>query len=566
MTLPTDDRTDMPEQRAADDRRPSGPHEQRQLLAIVEQLADGIVIVGAEGTIRFVNPAAEQLFGRSARELLDSPFGLPMANGEPAAIDVVRPGNATVAAELRVVTITWEGEPARLVSIRDITERRRAEERTHQLERERAARAEAEAANQAKSDLLATMSHELRTPLNAVLGYAELLDLGLGGTLTTQQRHQVDRIRVSGKHLLGLVNQILDLAKMDAGRLTMDLRSFSARATADAAATLVQPITESRGIAFVDKSADGQLARYVGDEDRVRQILLNLLSNAVKFTDAGGTVTLEYGPAAHPDAQARLARGGQWTFFRVTDSGIGIPPDQLSRIFQPFIQVESGHTRTKDGSGLGLTISRRLARLMRGDITVRSTVGEGSAFTLWLPSPEDGDSERSESREVAPPDASRVRGLADVGETLLREAGPLLESFVTRLRAECPTPGAGSLKFSQLADHVACYVADLAGMLIALEESGGQPSGILTDATDIHRLVAGRHGVQRARLGWNEAALRCEYEILRDEVERVVRHGARAAEPAAIEEALGVIARFLDEAQRNSSLSLARATNAPRAD
>jgi hypothetical protein len=139
---------------------------------------------------------------------------------------------------------------------------------------------------------------------------------------------------------------------------------------------------------------------------------------------------------------------------------------------------------------------------------------------------------------------------------------PLLEAFVSRIRAECPIPGAATLKFSQLADHVPSYVADLAGMLVALDESGGQPSSVLADATDIHRLVAGRHGAQRARLGWDEAAIHCEYGILRDEIERVVRQRARAAEGATIDEAWSIMTRFLEEAERTSIRALTRVANA----
>jgi signal transduction histidine kinase len=550
------------ERRAAADRRYQRRQEQRQLRSIVTQLADGIVIVGADGRIEFVNPAAEHLFGRRARDLLATPFGFAVANGEPASIDVVRPGGATVAAELRVVEITWEGEPARLVSIRDVTERRHAEERARQLERERAARAEAEAANRAKSELLATMSHELRTPLNAVLGYAELLALGVGGALGQEQHHQVDRIRASGLHLLGLVDQVLDLAKVDAGRLSVHIGSFPARATADAAAALIQPAAEARGITLVERAGDTEID-YVGDEDRVRQILVNLLTNAVKFTDAGGAVSLEFGQTTQPDGQARLRGRGVWTFFRVSDTGMGIPADQLARIFQPFVQVESGHTRSKDGSGLGLAISRRLARLMQGDVTVQSTAGEGSAFTLWLPSPDVVASRSPEHARVEERDPARHRGLADVGEALLRELEPLLEAFVRRVRAECPVPGTATLKFSQLTDHLPSYVADLAGMLIALDEAGGQPSSVLADATDIHRLVAGRHGTQRARLGWNEAAIRCEYGILRAEIERVLRQRARTASDATIEEAWGIMSRYLQEAERTSIRALVRITPPP---
>jgi signal transduction histidine kinase len=552
-----DDRDQYDDQRKIPDRRRNRLGEQRQLRSIVAQSPDGIVIVGAAGLIRFANPAAEHLFGRRIHELLDTPFGFPLANGEPAAIDVVRPGGASVAAELRVVDVTWEGEPAHLVTIRDVTERRRSEERAHQLERERAARAEAEAANQAKSDLLATMSHELRTPLNAVLGYADLLDLGIGGTLGPEQRHHLDRIRASSRHLLGLVDQVLDLAKVDAGRLEVRIGVYPAASTAEAAGAIIQPLAESRGITFVDRCTHNPRLYYVGDEDRVRQILVNLLTNAVKFNRAGGTVTLECGEDSPDEAGGRVqVHESTCTFFRVSDTGIGISSDGLARIFQPFVQMDAGRTRSQDGFGLGLTISRRLARVMNGDLTVQSTPGSGSSFTLWLPSPNRDESEQPDS--TGEPRASTIplRGIAEIGEILLRELEPLLEAFVARIRAECPTPGAGSLKFSQLADHVPSYLADLAGMLIALDESVGQPSSVLADASDIHRLVAARHGAQRVRLGWDEKAIRCEYDILRSEIERVVRQRGRAAGAKSIEDALGIVMRFLEQAEETSLRAL----------
>jgi signal transduction histidine kinase len=557
-TSDLDDEPAMPERRVTLERRAGDRRDERPLRAIIEQLADGIVMVGADGMIRFANPAAAQLFARSEQQLVGTEFGFAIANGGPAEIDLVRPDGKSATAELRVVDVVWDGEPARLVSLRDITERRRAEERARQVE---AARAQAEAANRAKSEFLATMSHELRTPLNAVIGYAQLLDLGIGGTLSSDQRHQVERIYASSRHLLGLVNEVLDLAKADVGQLRLQSAAGPASVAADGAAALVQPFAEAHGITFTVRceAADERSVRYDGDEDRVRQILVNLLTNAVKFSEAGGSVSLVYGQSTRPEPEARLRAGGHWSYFTVRDSGIGIPADHLARIFEPFVQVTTGHTRPNDGSGLGLAISHRLARLMHGDITVRSRVGEGSTFTLWLPSPAPATGEPMGDRGVEPIAAVPApRGLADVGEILMRNLQPLLEVFVTRLRAECPVPSAAGLKFSQLADHLASYLADLAGALIALEEAAGQPSSVLVDATEIHRVVAGRHGAQRARLGWTADAIRCEYDILREEIERVVRRHEHAIDGAAIDEALAVTTRFLCQARELSLRAFGR--------
>lgn len=218
------------------------------LRAIIERLPDGIVVVDHAGSIRFVNPAAERLFGRSAKDLLGTSFGFALVAGETTEIDLVqRRGAEIVFAELRVVETEWEGEQVSLVSLRDITDRKQAEERSRQLVHEREARLEAEAASQAKSAFLAIMSHELRTPLNALLGYSELLELGLTGPLTDPQREQIGRIRVSAKHLLGLVNELLDLAKVEAGRLTVACAHASAGDAIASAITLIEPQAAARG-------------------------------------------------------------------------------------------------------------------------------------------------------------------------------------------------------------------------------------------------------------------------------------------------------------------------------
>ncbi|HEY3257889.1 MAG TPA: ATP-binding protein, partial [Gemmatimonadaceae bacterium] len=422
-------------------RRARRRSEQDRLQSIVERMADGIVIVDMDGRIRFANPAAQHLFGRPASELIGADLGFPALTSDFMEIEVVRPQGLTVTAELRLVETDWEGEQARLISLRDVTDRKRAQERAAQLARERLARAEAEAASQAKSEFLATMSHELRTPLNAVIGYSDLLDLGITGSLTSEQRQQIVRIRDSARHLLGLVNEVLDLSKVEAGSLAVHNRAARATDAFDAALALVQPVAEARGIQLQRGSLDADIL-YEGDEDRVRQILVNLLNNAVKFTQSGGQVTVTCALHVRPESGARLSGAGPWICLHVSDTGIGIPSDRISAIFDPFVQVEGGHTRSIDGSGLGLTISRRLARLMGGDLTVKSEEGKGSSFTLWLREASAAEREAAQWREESPDTAARLQGLSDIGNAMLRDLPALVDSFVDRLRAEPIVPGA----------------------------------------------------------------------------------------------------------------------------
>ncbi|HEY6829800.1 MAG TPA: ATP-binding protein [Gemmatimonadaceae bacterium] len=527
---------------------------QASLRTIVERMVDGIVVATLEGVIRFANPAAEQLFGRPSRQLVGTQIGFPAVAGERAEIDVVQAGGTPVSAELRVVDIEWEAEPARLVMLRDITLRKRAEEHAAQLEKERIGRAEAEAASHAKSDFLAMMSHELRTPLNAVIGYSELLDLDIAGPLNDDQRRHISRIRECGRHLLSLVNEVLDLAKIEAGRLTLQSGVGRLGTISDAAVSLVQASADARGIALATRGSGTASLFFQGDEDRTRQILINLLNNALKFTPVGGTVSIECGRADVAPAEARVTVDGKWVFVRVSDTGIGIPTDQIPHIFEPFTQVARGHTRPRDGSGLGLTISRRLARMMHGDLTVRSEPGKGSVFTLWLP--EAGAA--TPAPQAHAHEANRLQGVAEVGEILIREAGPLLSSFVARIRAENLADAAMRLRYSQLADHIATYIGDIGTVLVAVEEARGQPSGLLADGTEIQRLLAERHGAQRARLGWASDDLHREWQILDDEIERTLRRCANGVPAQTIEESLTIVRRLNRQSAEASRRALTR--------
>ena len=525
---------------------------QGSLRAIIERLPDGIVVVDSHGTIRFANPAAERLFDRRAEDLVGTSFGFPVVVGETTEIDIVqRGGGGVVYAELRVVETEWEDEQVEIVSLRDITDRKQAQERAQQLAFEREARLEAEAASKAKSEFLAIMSHELRTPLNAVLGYSELMELGISGPVTDTMREQIGRIRMSATHLLGLVNDILDLAKVEAGRLQVSTGPCSAAGTLAAAIALIQPQAAARGLELTVLPAGDEDVVYRGDDERVRQILVNLLSNAVKFTGPGGKITVQVQRSKSPDADTRLQASRSYVSFRVSDTGAGIPPDKLLSIFDPFVQAESGHSRSREGSGLGLTISRRLARLMGGDLTVKSEVGKGSTFSLWLPA----DSALKDV-EHAPTIAGQAvmlpheaDGLGDVGQALLRGMEKIIERIVERIKVDQNLSVAAGLKYSQLADHLAALLSDIGGAMVVMEEARGTASPTLADAMEIQRLISERHGAQRQRLGWSESALRREFMIVREEIELAVRQASEFGDPLPVEDGIAVIGRFLDQAE-----------------
>jgi signal transduction histidine kinase len=521
------------------------------LRAIIERLPDGIVIVDQLGVIRFANPAAERLFDRRAEDLLGTSFGFPLVVGETTEIDIVqRGGGGVVYAELRAVETEWDDEQVQLVSLRDITDRKHAQERARQLAHEREARLAAEAASKAKSEFLAIMSHELRTPLNAVLGYSELIELGIAGPVTDKMREQIGRIRVGASHLLSLVNDILDLAKVEAGRLQVSSGPASAAATVAAAVALIQPQAASRNLELQVKPTPEPTPIYRGDDERARQILVNLLSNAVKFTPPGGKIGVQFEQCTTPDIGTKLQPHRSYVCFRVSDTGNGIPDDKLGSIFDPFVQAESGKARPREGSGLGLTISRRLARLMGGDLTVTSELGRGSTFTLWLPA----DLSARETQTSAPiageavAASPQVEGLSKVGRVLLKNIQGVVETIVERMRTDPNLPMAAGLKFSQLADHMSALLADVGGALTLMEESRGS-SGTFADAVEIQRLISERHGAQRHRLGWTEAALRREFMILREEIESAIRKASEFGDPLPVEDGVAVLGRFLDQSE-----------------
>jgi len=238
-----------------------------------------------------------------------------------------------------------------------------------------AARDAAEAASRAKSEFLATMSHELRTPLNAIGGHTQLIELGIYGPVTDAQRDALARIDRGQRHLLGLINDILNLARIEAGRVEYDIANVSLVEVLRDLRPMIEPQLRAKGLAYEERIADGA-ACVRADPEKLQQILLNLLSNAVKFTERGGSVSV---------GSTRRAGAPGLVYLRVADSGIGIAPRKAERIFEPFVQVDSTHSRLGQGTGLGLSISRDLARGMGGELRVRSALGKGSVFTLTLP-------------------------------------------------------------------------------------------------------------------------------------------------------------------------------------
>ncbi|MFI5242589.1 MAG: ATP-binding protein, partial [Gemmatimonadales bacterium] len=251
------------------------------------------------------------------------------------------------------------------------------QEQERSLQAERIARTEAESANRAKNQFLAVMSHELRTPLNAIAGHAQLIELGLHGPVTSAQREALSRIERSQRHLLSLVNDVLNLARVDSGREEYTIDRVEITPLVGAIVSMIEPLLTSSQLScgVTDQLRELPQVVVLADREKVQQILLNLLTNAIKFTPAGGRITI----AAEVDRASNVAH------IDVIDTGIGIPTEKIESVFEPFVQLATRRSTRQDGIGLGLTISRKFALAMKGDLTVRSRPGDGSRFRLSLP-------------------------------------------------------------------------------------------------------------------------------------------------------------------------------------
>ena len=433
---------------------------------------------------------------------------------------------------------------------------------------ERQAREIAESAARTKTEFLATMSHEFRTPLNAVLGYAQLLELGVLGPNTPAQQVHLERLQASARHLLGLIDDVLDVAKVDADRLMVRRDRLLTGSVTAAAVAVVQPQATTKGVRLMDTGAGEPGVPYLGDEHRVRQILVNLLANAVKFTPSGGSVTVSAGAATEPDPgvwsgeTSGSERGedardaGGWVYVRITDTGPGLEPDLLARLFEPFVQGDAALTREHGGTGLGLAISRRLARLMNGDVVARSQAGAGATFTLWLPGAADRRAHDAEHAGAAsgvagpasvPAPAARrerratPRGMPAIGGDeamsldaaaydvlhalavrLAAESETIAERYVAALRADGRFPGGRALPAVQLRDHVTPFVGLIATQLMIIGETQGSAPELLADGAQLRRVMSELHGTQRHRLGWSESDIEREDALLAAEVDRAL--------------------------------------------
>lgn len=282
--------------------------------------------------------------------------------------------------ELQLANAQLEGQALELeLTQQQLNEHAVELEELNQALREQAAELEtqrtiAQDANQAKSAFLASMSHELRTPLNAIGGYVQLIEMGIHGAVTPEQAEALAKIARSQRHLLRLINEVLNLAKIEAGSVNYDARPIVLRDVVNAVFPMVEPQVRERGLTSEIEVSPELLA--LADRDKTEQILLNLLSNAVKFTNAGGSIRIVAG-------NADGSPGRVW--LQVEDTGVGIPPDKLERVFDPFVQVDVSATRRAEGTGLGLAISRDLALGMKGQLSVESVPEHGSKFRLTLP-------------------------------------------------------------------------------------------------------------------------------------------------------------------------------------
>jgi len=380
---------------------------QKNLRAYLERAPDGVYINDLNGTFLYGNKKAEEIAGYKRGELIGKSFLklnlLPAKHlakagkllalnlmGRPTGPDefeLIRKDGSRIWVEINTVPIKQEGKTVVIGFVRDITEHKRAEEeiqaKNEQLDTQneellrrqqelvRKTR-EAEEASRLKSEFLANMSHELRTPLNVIIGFSELMSDDVPGPVNKEQRQCLDDILDSGRHLLDLINELLDLSKIESGKMALNLKSIALTAVIASSYNTIMAILTPKKQSLDVKIAEG-LPRVYADEVRLRQVLLNLVSNSAKFTPDGGKLRIE------------VVRKGDWCQVSVIDNGTGIKKEHQKRIFEPFYQLESSVTKEKSGTGLGLAVAKQIIEKHGGKIRVESEYGKGSRFIFTLP-------------------------------------------------------------------------------------------------------------------------------------------------------------------------------------
>ena len=422
--------------------------QKRILQSILDSMSDGVIVADDEGRLLLVNPSAERLLQLSLADTAEASHRW-MRRQRLLLPDMVTPyppdrfpltqairGEAVEGVEAFIadghddggIWLSINATPLKdeegvlhngVAVFHDITVRKRSEEEL------RKAKDAAEAANVAKSRFLANMSHELRTPLNAVIGYSEMLQEQAVDDGRPELIPDLKKIHSAGKHLQGLIDDILDLSKIEAGKMEVFVESFEVSDVVDEVVSTIEPLVEKAGNSLQVTCPD-DIGAIRADMTKVRQVLFNLLSNACKFTQ-NGTVSL------HVERQYTPA--GEWLYFRVHDTGIGMSHEQVDKLFQEFTQADTSTTRKYGGTGLGLAISRRFARMMGGDILVESTLGRGSTFVVQLPAAVDQSDAADDGRTMVLDVSDGTRTLAS-DTILVIDDDPVVHDLMTRLLAK----------------------------------------------------------------------------------------------------------------------------------